>query len=185
MFQIEISADKREVSGKGPMRQLRMQGLTPGVVYGGGQEAQMLQLNTKELYAKLLQCARKNSVVTLNIDGLASKSVEIGEIQTDPVRDSLIHVDFCEINLDKEKVYSVPVKYTGTSKGVALGGDLNVFRSTLKVSGKPLDIPDNIEVSITNLGMGSNIKCGEIEMPANVTLVTDGKAVAVSVEKPA
>ncbi len=183
MFQIEMTASKRDVSGKGPMRRLRMQGITPGVVYGGGKKAEMLQFDTKELHAKLLKCARRNAVVTLGIDGAGSRSVRVGEVQTDPVKESLIHVDFCEIDLDKESVYDVPLVYTGSSKGVALGGDLHVELSFLKVSGKPLSIPDQVDVDVTPLGIGDSVKCGDIALPDGVVLVGDTDAVAVFVDK--
>ncbi len=183
MFQIDMTATKRDVSGKGPMRQLRMKGITPGVVYGGGKEAEMLQFETKELHAKLLKCARRNAVVTLNIEGVGSKSVQVAEVQTHPVKETLIHVDFCEIDLDKERNYDVPVVYTGSSKGVALGGDLNVALTSLKVLGKPLHIPDQIEVDVTPLAIGDTVKCGEIALPAEVTLLMEAEEVAVSVDK--
>lgn len=182
MFQVELSATQRNVSGKGPMRQLRMEGLTPAVVYGNGGEAQMLQLETKNLHATLLEFYRKNTVVSLKVDGNC-KNVRFGEVQTDPVKDSLIHVDFCEIDLDKVQIYSVPVVYKGKAKGVDLGGSLVVSTKILKLAGKPLDIPNEIEVNVSALAIGNSITAGEITLPDNVVLKTDGKQVLVAVEK--
>ncbi len=183
MFQVELSATKRDVSGKGPMRQLRMKGITPAVVYGSGNEAQMLQMETKSLHAKLLEFYRKNTVVTLNVDG-ASKSVRFGEVQTDPVKDSLIHVDFCEIDLNKEYSYDVPLSFKGKAKGVDLGGDLIVNTQTVKLSGKPLDIPNEIVVEISGLAIGDAIAFGDLSLPENITLQEKKNQVVVSVEKP-
>lgn len=184
MFQVEMSATVRSASGKGPMRQLRMRGITPAVVYGGGGEALNLQLDTKILTAKLLEFSRRNTVVTLKIEGAAEKSVSIGEIQTDPVTDRLIHVDFCEIDLARNRAYSVPVIYSGTAKGVDLGGDMIVNQRKVVLEGKPLDIPDECVVDVTSLGMGESVKCGEIAIPANVKMVTDAQTLAVSIVKP-
>ena len=184
MYQVEISASVRNASGKGPMRQLRMKGVTPAVVYGGGGEALKLQLETKSLMAKLLEFYRKNTVVTLKIDGASDKCVMVGEVQTDPVRDTLIHVDFCEIDLQKKRVFTVPIVFNGTAKGVDLGGDMVINHDKVVLEGVPLDIPDECIVDVSPLGIGENIKCGEISVPANVRMVTDSEALAVSILKP-
>ena len=184
MFQVEISASVRNTSGKGPMRQMRMKGITPAVVYGGGGEAMKLQLETKSLMAKLLEFYRRNTVVTLKIDGGVDKSVMIGEVQTDPVRDTLIHVDFCEIDLQKSKTFTVPVIYKGTAKGVDFGGDMVIAHDKVVLEGKPLDIPNECEVDVTALAIGDSVKCGEIALPENVRMVTDVEVLAVSIVKP-
>ncbi len=182
MFQVELSATKRDVSGKGPMRQLRMQGITPAVVYGNGKEAQLLQMETKSLHAKLLEFYRKNTVITLNIDG-DNKNVRFGEVQTDPVKDTLIHVDFCEIDMDKVYVYDVPVSYKGKAKGVDLGGNLIVAAQSVKLAGKPLDIPNEVEVNIADLAIGDSISFGDITLTEKVSLQEEKDQVIVSVEK--
>jgi large subunit ribosomal protein L25 len=184
MFQVEMAASVRNVSGKGPMRQLRMKGFTPAVVYGGGGEAVKLQLDTKTLMAQLLEFYRRNTVVTLKIDGAAGKSVMVGEVQTDPVRDTLIHVDFCEIDLEKNRAYTVPIVFNGVAKGVDFGGDMVINHDKVVLEGKPLDIPDECVVDVTALAIGDDIKCGEIAIPANVKLLTDAETLAVSIVKP-
>lgn len=184
MFQVEIPASVRKSSGKGPMRQMRMKGVTPAVVYGGGGEAMMLECDTKLLTSQLLEFARKNTVVTLQIEGFGDKRVRIGEIQSDPVRDTLIHVDFCEIDLQKARRYTVPVIYQGTAKGVDLGGDMIIEYHKVVLEGKPLDIPNECVVDVSNLAIGDSITCGQIAIPENVRMVTDGASHAVHVVKP-
>jgi len=184
MFQVEISASVRNTSGKGPMRQLRMQGMTPAVVYGGGAEAQNLQLDTKTIMAQLLEFYRKNTVVTLKVDGEAEKSVVVGEVQTDPVRDTLVHVDFCEIDLQKNRAFTVPIILKGKAKGVDLGGHMIVGCSQVILEGKPLDIPDECVINVAPMSIGDEIKCAALSIPENVQLVTDPETVAVSIIKP-
>lgn len=184
MLQVEMSASVRNTSGKGPMRQLRMKGMTPAVVYGGGAEAQKLQLESKTLLAQLLQFYRKNAIVTLKVDDASAKTVVVGEVQTDPVRDTLIHVDFCEIDLQKERAFNVSVSFTGTAKGVDLGGVLNVHYPTVILEGKPLDIPDECTIDITSMVIGDDIKCSALSLPDNVKMITDPEAVLVAVVKP-
>lgn len=184
MLQVEMSASVRTSSGKGPMRQLRMEGMTPAVVYGAGAEALKLQMDSKSLMVKLLKYYRHNTVVTLDIESEGVKNVMIGEVQTDPVRDTLVHVDFCEIDLEKERSFHVPVVYEGTPKGVDLGGYLNTSVEEVVLYGKPLDIPDEITIDIKGLAIGDNLKCSVFAIPENVTMLTDADSVAIAVMKP-
>ena len=183
MLHIEMSASVRTSAGKGAMRRLRAEGKTPAVVYGSGGEALKLQLDTKTLMAKLLAFYRRNTLVTLEIDDKQQKNVVIGEVQTDPVRDTLIHVDFLEIDLDLVREFRVPVIYKGVAKGVDMGGILNIQHPELVLAGKPKDIPDECEVDISGLEIGGYVRCGKIAIPEKVELITDRKAVAVSVIK--
>jgi large subunit ribosomal protein L25 len=184
MLQVEISASVRNTSGKGPMRQLRMKGMTPAVVYGRGAEAQKLQLDTKTLMAQLLEFYRKNTIVTLKVDGASAKSVMVGEVQTDPVRDTLVHVDFCEIDLQKDHAFTVPIVLQGKAKGVDLGGHMIVGASQVVIKGKPLDIPDECVIDVTSMAIGDHITCTALSISDNVKMVTDPATVVASIIKP-
>jgi large subunit ribosomal protein L25 len=183
MLQVEMSAAVREVTGKGYMRRLRSEGQTPGVVYGAGAEATALQFDTKMLMAKLLEIYRHNAVVTLKVDNGTEKSVVVKEVQTDPVTDTLIHADFCEIDLDKPAVFSVPVVFTGSAKGVDLGGSLSATSAVVEVKGKPLDVPNEFTLDITELNIGDQLTFSTIALPDGVEFVTNADAVCVAVEK--
>jgi len=184
MLQVEMSASVRNTSGKGPMRQLRMQGMTPAVVYGGGAEAIKLQMDTKILMSQLLEFYRRNTIVNLKVDGVEEKNVLIGEVQTDPVRDTLIHVDFCEVDLEKDRAFTVPIVIKGKAKGVDLGGQMIVDCTQIVLEGKPLDIPDECTVDISSMSIGDEITCAAIQIPESVKIVTNPKTVVVSVVKP-
>lgn len=184
MLQVEISASVRNASGKGSMRQLRMKGMTPAVVYGRGAEAQMLQLETKPLMSQLLEFYRKNTIVTLKVDGASEKSVMVGEVQTDPVRDTLIHVDFCEIDLDKDRAFNVPVVLKGKAKGVDLGGNMIVTCTQVVLKGKPLDIPDECVIDVGPMAIGDVFTCAKLDIPENVKMVTSPDTIIVAIIKP-
>ena len=113
MLQVEMSASLRLTSGKGAMRRLRMEGMTPAVVYGGGKEAVALQLESKTLMAKLLEFYRRNTIVKLEIDGGVKRNVLISEVQVDPVTGSLIHVDF----FNTEPVLHAYLSYVAVYQG--------------------------------------------------------------------
>ncbi|MCK5516802.1 MAG: 50S ribosomal protein L25 [Desulfobulbaceae bacterium] len=184
MLQVEMSASLRLTSGKGAMRRLRMEGMTPAIVYGGGKEAVALQLESKTLMAKLLEFYRRNTIVKLKVDGKAEKNVLISEVQVDPVSGNLIHVDFFEIDLNKERSFNVPVVYEGIAKGVDLGGVLLIHHEHIVFEGKPLDMPDQCTLDVSELLIGDNIKCGVIVVPENLVMVTGKSEVAVAVVKP-
>jgi len=184
MIQVEMSASLRLTSGKGPMRQLRMEGLTPAVVYGGGSEAVALQLDSKTLKAQLLEFYRRNTIVVLKIDGRDEKNVLISEVQVHPVTGNLIHVDFFEIDLQKSRSFNVPVIYEGTSKGVDLGGVLMVYLDYIVFEGKPLDMPDECTIDVSSLNIGDSIKCGTVTVPGDVKMVTGKDEIAVAVVRP-
>lgn len=184
MLQVEMSASLRLTSGKGAMRRLRMEGLTPAVVYGGGGEAVALQLDSKTLKAQLLEFYRRNTIVVLKTDGSGEKNVLVSEVQVHPVTGNLIHVDFLEIDLEKSRSFNVPVICKGKAKGVDLGGILMVYLDNIVFEGKPLDMPDDCVLDVSNLKIGGSIKCGSVTVPGDVTMVTDKDEIVVAVIKP-
>jgi large subunit ribosomal protein L25 len=184
MLQVEMSASVRKDSGKGAMRRLRKAGQTPAVVYGEGVENVALQLETVSFFQQLLKISRTNAVVTLQLDDGGTKTVILKEVQTDPVRDTLVHADFQEIDVNKNRNFEVPISYVGTAKGTDLGGIMNAHLDTVLLDGAPLSIPDQFEIDVTSLNIGDRITVDSLEIPAGVTLVTDSTATCVTVDKP-
>lgn len=180
MLQVDMSASKRESFGKCAMRRLRVSGNTPAVLYGNGKDVIPLQLETTPFVKKLLEISRKNAVVNLSIND-DTRHVMMREIQTDPVTDSLVHADFYEIDLDTPTRLIVAVDFVGTAKGVDLGGFLMVHHPKVLLEGLPLDIPDAVSVDISDLAIGDSVSIDDIELPANVKMVTDGAALCVEV----
>lgn len=180
----EINTSVRSTFGKGPVNRMRAQGKTPGVVYSGGKEAIALEFETKDLFQELLDIQGRNAVITLKIDDGSEKSALVKEIQTDPLKDSLIHADFLEIDLQKPARFSVPIIYSGKAKGEDLGGLKQVDRTSLVMEGKPLDIPDSCNVDIKGLSIGDKIKAADIDLPEGVTLVSDPEMVCIALVAP-
>jgi large subunit ribosomal protein L25 len=184
MLQQEMTASVRKDFGKGAMRRLRMAGKTPGIIYGTGREPVALQFETLPLVKQLLKIRRRNAVITLNIEGDSSRNVLIKELQTDPVRDTLIHADFYEIPLDKPRRFTVDLVVTGAAKGVDVGGILEVVSKKVVVEGNPLDIPDTMEVDVTDLAIGDDYLVSNLALPANIEMITSADAVCVSIIAP-
>ncbi|PIE58592.1 MAG: 50S ribosomal protein L25 [Desulfobulbus propionicus] len=185
MLQVDLASKVRTVFGKGPMRQLRMQNITPAVVYSGGTTAMPLQFDAGQLFKQLLFIHGRNAVVTLTIEGDSKQEryALVQEIQKDPVTGTLIHVDFREIDLDRELDFTVPLEFTGTAKGVDLGGELIVNRTSIRLRGCPLDIPDMITAEITHLEQGGEgITYGDLELPEKVTMLDAAEITCVFVQ---
>ncbi len=184
MLQVDMSAEKRTVFGKGPMRQMRMKGVTPAVVYSGGQEPLALQFTTAKLFKDLHFIHGRNAVVNLTVaeDSKSVRHAKVQEIQKNPVTGALLHVDFLEIDLEKAAKYKVPLKFIGTPKGVDLGGELQVNATEVELLGKPLEIPDEIEADITALEQGGKGLCyADLTMPAGLQMLSKPDKVCVQV----
>jgi large subunit ribosomal protein L25 len=125
-------------------------------------------------------------VLNLVIQNGATQNVTamVKEVQTSPVTRQYLHIDFFEISLDQEIVVSVPVEVIGKSKGVERGGFLQLVRHELEVSCLPTDMPEKIEVDITELDIGDAIHAEEIKMGDKVTLLADPGHTVVTVVAP-
>jgi large subunit ribosomal protein L25 len=184
MITKEISTSVRSAFGKGPMRRMRGEGKTPGIVYRGGGEALPLEFETKVLHQQLLDIQGRNAVITLKIDDGTEKNVLIKEIQTDPLKDSLYHADFLEIDLDKPARFNVPLTYAGKAKGEEFGGLKQIEKRSIVLEGKPLTIPDSCQINISGLAIGEKITAGQISLPDGVSLVSNPDMVCISVIAP-
>ena len=185
MLQVTIPSAQRAVFGKGPMRRLRMNGTTPGVLYSGGKEPLPLQFEATELFKKLLFIHGRNAVITLEVEGdsQGTRQVLVQEIQKDPVSDLVLHVDFLEIDIDKALDFVVPVEFVGVARGVDMGGELQVFKTSVHLRGCPLDIPDFLEADITTLDRGeAGLTLGDLSLPDKVAMLEATEMTCVQVQ---
>jgi len=184
MLQVDMSARVRSIFGKGAARALRRDGLTPAILYGRGIDPIALEVNTKIFTQTLLNMRRRNAVVTLDVEGGeggGKRHVLVKDLQVDPVLDTLKHADFYEIAIDEPIVFSVPVHYTGKAIGVELGGELSTPATSVELKGKPLDIPDCLELDVTKLKIGDRLTCNDLSIPEKTTLLDDLDKVCVLV----
>ncbi len=126
-------------------------------------------------------------ILSLKIDngGTQDVTVVVKELQAVPVTGQYLHIDFYEISLNEEIVVNVPVEVTGRSKGVELGGFLQVVRHQLEISCIPTDMPDKIEVDVTNLDIGDSIHIGDLDLVGDkVRVLADTALTVVTVVPP-
>ncbi len=181
MIQIDVTAQVRDSSGKGAARTLRRDGRIPAVLYGPKTKPVSLTVDTHSFTKSLLGLQRRNAIVALTIEGDGLKNVMVKDIQVDPVTNALKHADFYELDLNNEYTYTVPVLYSGKAKGVDSGGELEIYVHTVRLKGKPLSVPDAIEVDVTRLQLEEEITMAQLAVPEGATLLGEPDSVCVAV----
>jgi large subunit ribosomal protein L25 len=159
MKSITIKGSQRESVGKVATKALRNAGMVPCVIYGGSQP---LHFSAEEKAFKSLVYTPNAHTVVIDLDGKTTNAV-LQDIQFHPVSDRINHIDFFQLSDDKEIIMEVPVKVTGTSPGVLLGGVLNLNQRRLKVKALPKNLPDFVEASISELQMGNKLYVTKLE----------------------
>lgn len=184
MKEISISGKKREELGKKASKQLRKEGFIPCNIYGEEKDA-----NGKPValaFAASFNELRKLIytphiyVVKLNIDG-AEHTAILKELQFHPVTDAPLHVDFYEVNDQKPITIGIPVKLVGLAQGVRDGGRMNLSIRKIDVTAPYQQIPEHLDVDVTNLKIGKSIKVGELSYEG-LELATSKDVVVCSVK---
>jgi len=153
MKSISITGSERESVGKKATKAVRDAGMVPCVIYGGSQPVHF-QAEAKAF--KGLVYTPNAHTVAIDLGGKKFNAI-LQDIQFHPISDAILHIDFFQLSDDKEIVMEVPVKITGTSPGVLLGGVLNLNQRRLKVKALPKNLPDFVEANISELQMGNKL----------------------------
>lgn len=154
MKSITIKGSERESVGKVATKALRNAGEVPCVLYGGDQP---VHFSADERAFKTLVYTPNAHTVVIELAKGKSFNAILQDIQVHPVSDKILHIDFFQLFADKEITMEVPVKITGTSKGVLGGGVLRLNTRKLKVKALPKNLPDFVEADITPLEMGNKL----------------------------
>jgi large subunit ribosomal protein L25 len=171
---VSITASVRPETGKGAARRARRQGQVPAVVYMAKKVAATLQLDPVPLERAFLKSQNRNTLVDLQIEGEPKRLCLVKEAQRHPVSRRLVHVDFLEVDPAQDIVVEVPIKPHGKSLGERGGGLLRIIRRTLPVRAKPENIPDAIDVDVTELDVNKFIKASMIANPPNSQILFTG-----------
>ena len=185
MKEINVSGQKRTATGKKASKLLRKEGLVPCNLYGekkgenGLPEALAFQASFADLRKAIY--TPHVYVVNLDIDGEVHKAI-MKELQFHPTTDALLHADFYEVNETKDITVGIPVKLNGLAQGVRDGGKLNLSIRKIDVTAPYKNIPEILEIDVTNLGLGKAIKVGELKFDG-ITLTTPAQVVVCSVKE--
>ena len=159
MKTITIEGQLRTEIGKKATRQLRSQGLVPGVIYGGAKD---ISFATSAKAFKPLVYTSDFQLAEIKLNGQIYKCI-LKDLQFDKIDESLLHIDFLELVKDKKVIANLPLKLTGTPAGVKAGGKLTVKMKTLKVKTLPKYLKECIEVNITSLELNGNIRVEDVQ----------------------
>lgn len=184
MAEILIEAAPREAGSSNQARRMRRDRKLPAVVYGGGKESHPITVDPGEIVSILKSESGQNTIFKLKIADGSAENVMIFDVQIDPIKRSLVHADLMRIAMDVAIEVSVPLHIVGEAAGVIEGGVLDHSLRELVVSCLPSDIPESIEVDVSELEMNQSIKVEDIQVPANVTVVTEADRSVASVVPP-
>ncbi|NIJ43715.1 large subunit ribosomal protein L25 [Wenyingzhuangia heitensis] len=174
MKSITIKGSQRESVGKSATKALRNAGQVPCVIYGGDK---VLHFSAEEKAFKNLVYTPNVYTATIEVNGEKFETI-LQDIQFHPIHDQIIHADFYQLQADKEISMSVPVKVVGKSKGVAMGGALRNNLRKLKVKAIPANLPDSVEVNVTELQIGNKLYVSSLRNDSYQILHNDNTVVA-------
>jgi len=184
MQEINLTARTRPESGKERVKKLRTQGMVPAVIYGHGKSAIPLTLEAKDLVPVFKAGTSENIIITLKVDDDKTFKAIIRNVQTEPIKNKLLHLDFQEIHMAEKIKVRVPIETVGTPEGVKnQGGILEHILDMVEVSCLPADIPEKIVVDISGLKVGQSFHLGDISMD-RVEIQADKAQVVVTVIAP-
>ncbi|MCY3680033.1 MAG: 50S ribosomal protein L25 [Gemmatimonadetes bacterium] len=182
--QVSLTVDVRTASGKKVAKKLRFRGQLPAVVYGEGVASVACSVDQRTL-TDLLRSHGRNAIISLSA-GDTSQSTIIKDIQYHPVRDEILHVDFHRIDLARKIVVEVPIHAMGSAVGVRIGeGILEQMLHDLEVECLPTEIPDHIEIDVSDLDIGDSLHVSDIVVQSDdFSIVTDSDRTVFAVAAP-
>lgn len=184
---VELVAQVRDVSGKGASRRLRAQAQVPAVLYGPKMEPLKLSVSSRRLERLLKDMGEESRLLELTLEGVddrPNRQVLIREVQTHPVRRRFLHVDFYEVPLDHAIELNVPVELVGEAIGVRKGGTLNLIRRMLSIRCLPGQIPEKVQVDVSELEQGDSIYVHDLVGQGPFEFMDDPNHAVVNVVAP-
>lgn len=184
MKEIDVTGKKRSEIGKKASKLLRKEGLIPCNLYGeakgenGLPKAMSFTSSMSEL--RKIVYTPHIYVINLVIDGESHTAI-LKELQFHPVTDALLHVDFYEVNDQKPITIGIPVKLTGLAQGIRDGGRMNLSIRKINVTAKYQDIPEHLDIDVTNLKIGKSIKVGDLHFEG-LEMATGKEVVVCSIK---
>jgi len=181
-----LEAQKRDTFGKNEARRTRAAGRVPGVLYGGdGKEATAIAVAPKALLKILHSESGQNTLISLKLDGAGDTRVLVKDFQLDPVTHAVLHADFYRVAMDRLLQVTIPIIAHGEPKGVKQqGGLLEHIRREIVIECLPADIPEHIDVDVTELMLHQGIRVRDVATNPKWKPVTEPEAMLVHVILP-
>ena len=185
MDKVSIVVQPRDVTGSRAARRLRKAGLIPGVLYGHGKEATMFAVEPHALRAALSTGAGTHAVLEVTVEGhKRAHHAIVKDMELDPVKSTLRHLDLQEIRLDETIETTVAVSFEGEARGVKAGGMLDESTREVTVRGLVTAIPEHLVLDISEMDVNDTAKVGDLVVPEGLEIVDDPEQVLCSVLPP-
>ena len=181
-----LEATTRDTFGKNEARRTRRDGKVPAVLYGGdGKEATAIAVAPKALLKILHSEAGQNTLISLKMAGAGDTRVLVKDFQLDPITHQVLHADFYRVAMDRMLRVTIPITVSGEPKGVKQqGGILEFIRREIEIECLPGDIPEHVNVDVTELMLHQGIRVRDIPADPKWSAVTEGEAMLVHVIMP-
>jgi large subunit ribosomal protein L25 len=180
---VDLQAKEREERGKNAARRLRASGMIPAVLYGDGDGRSTPLAVPGKVVDYTLHHLGDNALYDIDL-GAGASTARIVDVQRDPVTGRLIHVDFAPVDMQERIEVTVPLHVVGEAPGAEEGGVLQQVAYEVQIESLPGDIPQEITIDVSNLGMGENLHLADATLPEGVTMISDPEEVAVTVTTP-
>ncbi len=166
----KLKISTRESVGKGAAKRLRASGMVPGIIYGYKTEPVMIKTNTHDFRMTMRGLETTNPFFNIVGEDEGGKKIEgniviLKELQIHPLTHEYIHIDLHKIDMEKVLTVEVPIHFVGKAEGVKMGGILQEIRRQLDISALPTNIPEYIEVDVSELNIGDSIHLNDIKLP--------------------
>jgi len=187
MKSVSLTAYPREHCRRTGLKKVRGNKRVPAVIYGRHNSPQNLEVNLRDIEKLIHHSATENVLVDLAVEGDAKpkRLALVQDIQHHPLRGSVLHVDFHEVVESEKVTLVVPVESSGEAAGVKTGGGtLEHVLFKLKVRALPKDLPEILQIDVTELEVGQSVHVGDIKLPEGVEAITDKKIVVLAITAP-
>jgi large subunit ribosomal protein L25 len=181
MERVKLGVRVREGRGGKDAKAVRSRGEIPGVMYAAGKDTVAIAINARELRQAVSSVGGAHTILDVTLDGTKrARTAIIKDMQLDPVRDRVLHIDLHEIRLDQKITAPVAVHLEGHAEGVSMGGALSQPTHEVNVEGLPTDIPEHVTVDVSALEIGGSIRLSDIQAPRGITFVDDPESTVLA-----
>jgi len=180
---VDLQAKPREERGKNAARRLRASGMLPAVLYGDGDGSSTALAVPNRVVDYTLQHMGDNALYDIDL-GAGGSTARIVDVQRDPVSGRLLHVDFAPVDMLERIEVTVPLHVVGEAPGTEEGGVLQQVAYEVQIETLPGDIPQELTLDISSLGMNENLTLADLRLPDGITLISDPEEVAAIVTAP-
>lgn len=181
MEKVVIEAKKRTKIDKASRSALRKEGKVPAIFYSKHHEPQAIEISERAIHP--LVFTSKTSLISLNVEGQEEQECIIKDVQFDPVTDKIVHIDFLGLKIGEKIQIEVPVQLVGNPIGIKEGGVLQHILHKLEIECLPADIPEHLEIDVTNLKLGSSIHVSDVNFD-NIQILNSPESMIASVTHP-